>query len=201
MKSIYGIIIILLFIMKPLYSQDFNGGALAGFNLSEISGDFVTGPNKFGFYGGLFINRYISDRASLQLEIDYVQKGSNKPPDSISYSYYILRLHYIELHLYYKYDIKKFTIEAGASLGYLAKSYEEADGWEIDDPFNEFDFSVGIGLYYKFSKNLSANLRYSNTVYPPVRNSPSGNTFFLRKGQYNEVVSLTLHYTIFHARN
>jgi len=198
-----NIIIFCLFVILTVHTsaQDFNGGVIAGINLSEISGDFVDGPNKLGLYLGLFTNRYVSDRSSIQLELNYVQKGSTKSPDSINYSYYNLRLHYIELHLMYKFDIKKFTLEIGPSFGYLAKSYEEADGWEVDDPFNTWDFSLGFGLNYKISKNLSANLRYSNTVYPPVRNNPSGNTFFLRKGQYNEVLSLTLHYTFFHARN
>jgi hypothetical protein len=143
----YSLIIIVLLLsgfMAP--AQEFNAGVLGGMSTSEISGDFITGPSKVGLYAGIFTNRYISKKSSLELELNYVQKGSRKNPDSTDVTKYILRLQYVELHLLYKYDLKKFTFEAGPSLGYLLHSYEEADYFVLDVPFNPLDFSVGIGI-------------------------------------------------------
>lgn len=196
----YVLLLSLTFASCTLFSQGFNGGVIAGLSTSEISGDFLNGPSKAGLYLGFFTNRYFSSSSSMQMEIDYVQKGSRKVPDSADITDYKLRLHYIELHFYYKYDIQRFTFEAGPSLGYLADSYEETDGWIIDDPFNHLDFSINIGAYYAINDNLRFNIRYSNTAFIPVRDNPSGHTPTLRRGQYNEVLSFTIHYTFFHSR-
>jgi len=188
-----------------LWGQNFNAGIQAGLSTSEISGDYVTGPSNAGAYRGLFTNMYISDRSILQLELNYVQKGSKKNPDSTDVTSYLLRMHYIEIHFLYKLrimklfnlDLERFVFEVGPSLGYLAKSYEEIDGWIMEDNFNSLDFSGSIGMYYFISDNLAFNIRYSNTLFFPVRDVPSGDTYFLRKGQFNEVLSFTFHYTIF----
>ncbi len=193
-------IAVLVFFSLLSTAQEFNGGLLGGLSTSEISGDFITGPSKAGLYLGIFTNLYMSKKSSLELELNYVQKGSRKNPDSADVTEYLLRLHYMEMHMLYKFDLKKFTFEAGPSLGYLMHSYEEADYFVLDEPFNPLDFSVGIGMYYAITTNLKVNVRYSNTLFFPVRDRPSGDTYFLRKGQYNEVLSLVLHYTFFHGK-
>jgi hypothetical protein len=77
----------------------------------------------------------------------------------------------------------------------MAHSYEEADGWELDDPFNPLDLSIGVGLYYRIFDNLKFCVRYSNSVLP-VRNNPSGGTWTLKLGEYNEVLSFTFYLTM-----
>jgi hypothetical protein len=181
-------------------AQEFNGGVLAGLSTSEISGDYITGPSKAGLYIGIFTSHYVSSKSSLQLELNFIQKGSRKNPDTLDLTSYILRLNYLTIIFLYKYDIKKFTFEIGPSLGYLVHSYEEADYFVLDNPFNPLDFSGELGLSYAISRNLRFNIRYSNTLFFPVRDEPSGYTYFLRKGQYNEVLSFTFHYTIFNTQ-
>jgi hypothetical protein len=132
MNSVKLIIIcIITTISFSLYSQDFNGGVLGGVNATQVFGDQWSGPNKAGLYLGVFVNRYFSNRSSVQMELDYIQKGSRKNPDASTgnYSTYLLRLNYIELPVLYKYDFaEKGTLETGLSLGVLVHSYEEADG-------------------------------------------------------------------------
>lgn len=181
-----------------LSAQQFNGGVLAGVGATEISGDNIWGPNKAGLYFGAFVNRYISNKSSFQMELNYVQKGSRENPDSTnSYSSYLLRLNYVELFLNYKWDFApKLTLEGGPSFGVLIKSYEEADGQTYDfDPFNQFDLSLNIGLYYSLRDNLRLNTRYSNSIIP-VREWTGGISYGSNKGQYNEVLSFTLQYQI-----
>lgn len=193
MKKILTLTYILL-IPSVILSQEFNGGLLLGFNLSEISGDRVTGPNQPGLYAGVFTNLYVSERSSLQMELDYVQKGSRKKADTLDDGYSI-RMHYIELHLLYHFDIKRLTLEAGSSLGYLAGNpYDTYYGYEYYD-FHTLDFSIIIGLHYRLLEKLRVAARYSNSILP-VSDNPSGNTSTLRRGEYNEVLSFSLYVTI-----
>lgn len=181
-----------------LKAQKFNGGILFGVAAAEISGDEIWGPNKAGIYAGAFVNTYISNKSSLQMEINFIQKGSRKNPDSLNqYTFYLLRLNYTELFVNYKWDFApKFTLEGGPSFGVLVKSYEEADGQTYGfDPFKSTDLSVNIGLYYNLLQNLRLNVRYSNSVIP-VRKWTGGIGYGLNQGQYNEVLSFTIHYQI-----
>ncbi|MFC2101035.1 porin family protein [Bacteroidota bacterium] len=176
-------------------AQDFNGGMQLGLSTSEISGDRINGPSKVGLYAGVFVNHSISNYLSLQLELNFVQKGSNKNPDSISLDNYILRLNYLEIPLLFIINLHKhISFEAGPSFGYLIKKYEEADYQELEIPFKNWDVGISIGLYYVITKKWKFNIRYFNTIFFSVREHASGTTYWLNRGQYNEVLSFTFHY-------
>ncbi|OQX81098.1 MAG: hypothetical protein B6D61_01095 [Bacteroidetes bacterium 4484_249] len=180
-----------------LSAQDFHGGVLGGLAATEISGDRLQGPNKAGVYVGGFVNRHFTDRSSVQMELDFIQKGSRENPDSSNaYQSYLLRINYIEMPVHYKYDFSKNgTLEAGLSLGVLIHSHEEANGyeWTSGSDFDIFDFSINIGAYYTIIQNLRINVRYSNSILP-VRPHAGGATWKANKGQYNEVLSFVLFY-------
>nr|NQU91383.1 PorT family protein [Bacteroidota bacterium] len=180
-----------------LYGQEFNGGLLAGLSMSEISGDRLEGPNKAGVYVGGFVNRHISERSSFQMELNFIQKGSRKNPDSLNYDTYLLRLSYVELFLHYKWDFGNvFTLEAGPSLGILINSFEEANYQTLTEPpFNRSDLSGNIGLFFTLSERWRVNLRYSNSILA-VRPHSKGQTYKWNRGQYNEVLSFTFHYKL-----
>ena len=185
---------------NTLSAQQFNGGFLAGVAAAEISGDRLEGPNKAGVYAGAFVNRYFTDRSAFQMELNYIQKGSRKNPDSLDYSTYLLRLNYMELMVHYKWDFgQRFTLEAGPSLGILLKRppLEDADGQLLTEPpFKTRDLSVNIGLFVSLTERWQFNLRYSNSVLA-VRPHSSGQTYRWNRGQYNEVLSFTFHYTFY----
>ena len=61
--------------------------------------------------------------------------------------------------------------------------------------FTKTDFSFNFGAYYTLLKNFRINVRYSNSILP-VRDHSSGATYRMNQGQYNEVLSFTLHYAI-----
>lgn len=190
---------ILVLASYALEAQDFNGGVIGGLAATEISGDGKWGPNKAGVYAGFFVNRYFSKRSSIQMELDYIQKGSRENPDSSNnYEFYLLRLNYVEIPLHYKYDFhEKGTLEAGLSLGFLVHSYEEGNPGNPPSggDFTKTDFSFNFGAYYTLLKNFRINVRYSNSILP-VRDHSSGATYRMNQGQYNEVLSFTLHYAI-----
>lgn len=196
--KVYLIIFISLFSFSA-FAQDFNGGILGGLAASEISGDRLQGPNKAGVYVGAFVNRYISERSSFQMELDFIQKGSRENPDSANnYQSYLLRLNYVELPVHYRYDFaERGTLEAGLSLGVLIHNYEEANGYEwVSGPdFRRTDLSFNIGAFYTLTERLRINVRYSNSIMA-VRPHSQGQTYRWNKGQYNEVLSFVLFYEL-----
>ena len=198
LKNLLITLTILITTIVYLDAQEFNGGFLAGVGASEISGDRLEGPNKPGIYAGAFVNRYFTERSSAQMELNFIQKGSRKNPDSVSYDTYLLRLNYIELVLHYKWDFgNRFTLEAGPSLGVLINKppYEEANGQLLTEPpFNSTDLSLNIGLFVALTERWKFNIRYSNSILA-VRPHSNGQTYRWNKGQYNEVLSFTFHYT------
>jgi len=194
-------LLFILFFMSlgpVLIGQQFNGGLIGGLSMSEISGDRLTGPNKAGVYAGGFVNTYISKKSSFQMELNFIQKGSRKNPDTLDNSnYYLLRLSYIEMFLHYKWDFSElFTLEAGPSFGVLINSYEEADGQILTEPpFNNGDLSLNVGLFFSLTQRWRFNVRYSNSILA-VRPHASGQTYKWNQGQYNEVLSFTFHYKL-----
>jgi len=191
-------ILFFMFFGTVLFGQQFNGGLIGGLSMSEISGDRLTGPNKAGVYAGGFVNTYISKKSSFQMELNFIQKGSRKNPDTLDNSnYYLLRLSYIEMFLHYKWDFSElFTLEAGPSFGVLINSYEEADGQILTEPpFNTGDLSLNVGLFFSLTQRWRFNVRYSNSILA-VRPHASGQTYKWNQGQYNEVLSFTFHYKL-----
>jgi hypothetical protein len=199
-KILFAIIVLILS-STLVYGQRFNGGILAGVSASEISGDRLEGPNKAGIYAGGYVNTYFTDRSSVQMELDYIQKGSRQNPDSTSTESYLLKLPYVELVLHYRWDFGKvFSLEAGPSLGFLVKNppYEESNGQVITGQGPEFqttDLSLNIGLFVDVTERLRFNLRYSNSILA-VRPHASGQTYKWNKGQYNEVLSFVFFYQL-----
>jgi hypothetical protein len=189
------LVLLLFFTTTLLFGQRFNGGLTGGISVTEISGDHVEGPHKVGAYVGGFVNTYFSKKSSVQMELDFIQKGSRKNPDSTNYDFYLLRLNYIELFTHYKWDFAKvFTLEGGLSLGVLINSYEEANYQELTEPpFDAMDFSANIGLYVKLSEHWKFNVRYSNSILS-VRPNFTGVVGKRNNGQYNEVLSFVFHY-------
>ena len=189
-----------MFLGFALSAQDFHGGILGGLATTEVNGDSYGGPNKAGLYFGCFVNRYFTERSSIQMELDFIQKGSRKNPDTADITKsYRLRLNYIEMPVHYKYDFhKKGTLEVGSSLGVLIYSQEESPigyEWVSAEPFDQFDLSFNIGAYYTIIKNLRINVRYSNSILPN-RPHAGGVTHKTNKGWYNEVISFVLFYEL-----
>lgn len=195
--TILSIIFILSF--STLIAQEFKGGVLGGLATTEVSGDRLQGPNKAGVYAGVFVNRYFTPTSSIQMELDFIQKGSRENPDSTNnFHSYLLRVNYVEMPVHYRYDFhEKACFEAGLSLGVLIHDYELADGyeWVSGQEMGQFDLSANIGVFYSLTERLRINVRYSNSVLP-IRPHPGGATWRADKGQYNEVLSFVLFYEL-----
>jgi hypothetical protein len=194
MKQIFFASILFLSFSLFCTAQNFNGGLRLGLCGSQVNGDALTGFNKAGLLGGVFVNRQFGEKIKLQLELLYIQKGSRKPLDDLN-TFYRMRVTYIEVPFVMRYKIlNKLELVAGPSFGTLIHSQEDNE-WGIiyGLPFKKYELSVAGGVIAKLSDRWSADARYSRSV-TTIRPFPGTYTTFFDRGQYNIVVEFSLDY-------
>ena len=192
------------FLSLNITAQNFGGGFILGLSTSQVGGDNLAGFNKAGLLIGIFANKNISNLLSFQMEMTYINKGSNNA-DMNDYSHpnydtEDISLSYIEIPLLLRYNqSEKLKIEAGILTGYLIDGYyNDMSGkmYSEINPFVNYDIGILLGLDYRYSKNISLNTRISNSILPigteNYKNQSNYNPY--RKGKYNSVLSFSLNY-------
>lgn len=176
----------------------FHGGIFLGVSTSQVSGDQLSGFHKAGLYGGAFVNFHLTDKWLIQIETDYIQKGSRKnpKPEHGDYTSYRLNLQYFEFPVIIKWQFtERFGFEAGPALAYLLKNTnveKDESGIMPNRPaFNNFDLSMMGGFTVNIISHLKVNVRASQSILP-IRKHFSGQTYRLNRGQYNSVLAFTL---------
>ena len=205
MKKKLALFIFCGFLISNLQAQNFGGGIILGLSTSQVGGDDLGGFNKAGLLAGVFANKSISPLLSFQMEMTYIQKGSNNPkmndyehknppiPD--------ISLSYIEVPLILQYQQSEILkIEGGLQFANLITGYYNDANGEIStttiDPFIDYDIGLLIGMDYKFSGSFSLNTRISNSILPIGEEDYNHPTTYnsTRKGKYNSVLSFAIHY-------
>lgn len=164
---------------------------------TQVDGDTYQGFDKAGLLGGLYVERSFSDRFSLRMELDYIQKGSRKPLDKEDNSYYRMRVNYLEVPLVVRYRVgKKWTLQGGPAFGVLVFSEEDDQtGVLVYSPeFRKYEYSLSTGFAYDLSEKTAVDVRYGFSVIP-IRPFDFFSTFtYWDKGQFNSVIQLSLEY-------
>jgi hypothetical protein len=202
--SISGLFLLVGFFVHvhSAIAQKFEGGALGGLSASQVAGDKYSGFNKAGIFGGGYVALHLSERNTLRLELDYIQKGSRKNAnfDKEDYDSYIIRVDYVEMPLLLQRTYgKKIIVEAGPAVSFLMKSYEAFNKVEISDaPFRKQNISIIAGVSYKLGERLSVGLRTNNSVVSiRVNNDVEDYRWrFGSWGQFNDVLVLNLSYRL-----
>ena len=207
MTKKFTILLFCGFLSLSIKAQNFGGGLILGFSTSQVGGDNLAGFNKAGLLIGAYGNKSISELLSFQMEMTFIQKGSNNPKmNDAEHSNYLkedISCSYIEVPLLLQYhQSNKLKIEGGVQLAYLINGYYNDINGEIPtysvNPFIEYDFGLLLGIDYKYSENISLNTRLSNSILPigaedcDVVNSYNSS----RKGKYNSVLSFAIHYNL-----
>ena len=179
--------------------QAFQGGVAGGLVGSQVAGDTYSGFHKPGAYAAFWVRLSVSEKSGFQTEISYFQKGSRHNPDEKKedYTFYLMRLGYIEMPFLYQYHTKnKLTIEAGPSVSFLLHNYEEVDYVEfVDGDYNLINPSIMIGFGYEITEHLSANFRTVNSLSSIRHDVVTGAVHrFFDHGQYNDCLLLFLSY-------
>ena len=180
------LLILFLVAFTSGYSQRFFGGLSAGLVVSDIDGADTRDPDndfhKVGFTVGGLMNTQLTKKTVFQFEINYTQKGSLQPPDSLNNGYFKIALGYIEIPLLIKRQIyfnwkqkrvNKVDIEAGLSYGRMVhNTVIGGTNYVIPSAINYFntnDISVLVGADYNFTKNVYFCFRYSNSLIPAIK--------------------------------
>ena len=207
MKKKFAILIFCGFLALSTQAQNFGGGVILGLSTSQVGGDDLGGFNKSGLLIGVFANKSISEMLSFQMEMTYIQKGSNNPKmNDTEHSNYLkedISSFYIEVPLLLQYyQSNKLKIEVGVQLAYLINGYYNDINGEIPiysvNPFINYDFGILLGVDYKYSENISLNTRLSNSTLPiGAEDYERVNSYnSSRKGKYNSVLSFAIHYNL-----
>jgi len=188
-----------------LFAQQFDGGILAGGLISQVDGDYWAGYNKVGYLAGAFVSLEFSPHSSLQLEMEYIQKGSKMPSyyEEFDYHSYLLRLHYLEIPLMYQFTfLKRFSVEAGPAADILLGYNEERDGQDVDNiyPFRRITLAGIVGASGYITRHLKATFRFNYSLLslrqpqPPGERGKPWRKILFEVGQFNNVLSLSVSY-------
>ena len=188
-------------------AQNFGGGLILGLSTSQVGGDDLGGFHKAGLLVGAFTNKSISELLSFQMEMTYVQKGSDNPnmidSEHNDYGQEDISSSYIEVPLLLQYHQNNMLkIEGGVQLAYLINGYYNNENGEIPiysvNPFIKYDFGLLLGIDYKYSENISLNTRLSNSILPiGAEDWDVVNSYYSsRKGKYNSVLNFAIHYNL-----
>jgi len=206
MKKKFALFIFCGFLISNLQAQNFGGGIVLGLSTSQVGGDDLGGFNKAGLLAGVFANKSISPLLSFQMEMTYIQKGSNNPNMNNSehlqdYEKPDISSSYIEIPLLLQYHQSEvLKIVGGLLSAYLIDGYYKDESGKMPivngNPFIKYDIGLLIGMDYKFSENLSLNTRISNSILPIGEEDYNHTTTYnsTRKGKYNSVLSFAIHY-------
>ena len=200
----FAIILSCGFLTFSIQAQDFGGGVILGLSTSQVGGDDLAGFHKAGLLLGVFANKSITELLSFQMEMTYIQKGSNNPNinnvEHPNYSKQDISLSYIEVPLLLQYhQSDKLKIEGGVLTAYLVDGHYNDLSGKMPNPINPFisyDIGLLLGIDYKYSENISLNTRIGNSILPigseDYENQDPYNSS--KKGKYNSVLSFALHY-------
>ena len=182
------------------FAQRFEGGALAGFNASQVEGDYFKGFNKPGVLAGFFVQTDIAPAIFAAMEIKYSQKGSRKriKPKDPEPEVYIMRLGYMDVPLYLGFRTNDIgAVVAGVSAGYLihAAEYDEYGPFPEQDshPFKSLDLQPFLGFQFDMLEQVKIDLRFALSVLP-IRDKPVNTNYYWQNHQFNNVISLAAYY-------
>lgn len=193
------LILLFLFQIRMAQAQYFTGELVLGLAGTQVSGDQLQGFNKGGLIAGGGVRLHFNKLSSLGFRIQYFQKGSRKASDieNGDPTFYLMRLNYMEVPVFYRYNYKKFFLEAGPSMGVLVGNSEEDQDGEMPlrKEFNRIDISGSFGLGYILSKKWNFAFNYYQSLLP-VRSHSGDAVYRLNRGQYNSAITFNLIYNL-----
>lgn len=185
-------------------AQRFEGGILAGFNGTQVEGDYFKGYNKPGVLAGFFVQTDVAPAIFAGMEIKYSQKGSRKriKKDDPDPQKYIMRLGYVDVPLFVGFRTNdRGAVIAGVSAGYLihGMEYDEYGEFPKEDQneFNNLDLQPFLGFQFDMLDQVKLDLRFALSVLP-IRGQPGedATNYYWLNNQFNNVISLAAYYNL-----
>jgi len=154
--------IVFLLIGQLSYSQiawGVKAGLLYSNNLSKKA-DFFIGDKKYkpGYQFGLYFITHINRKLNFTTELLYSSKGITD--DYIQDS---LQLNYLNLPLVLGYQLTDYlTLQFGPELGYLLKTGNPNDTFDLEIYNKRFEFGVTSGVQIIILDNFDLGIRYAH---------------------------------------
>lgn len=142
----------------PSTSSKIKFGLKAGLNISTLSN--MDMKSKAGFYGGVFANIPVAKDFSVQPEVLYSATGAKGKGDNNTQ----LNLEYLSVPVMFQYKaLPNLYVEAGPQFNFLidARLKKSASTSLLKNGTQSFDFGIGLGAGYYFTKNIGVNVRYT----------------------------------------
>lgn len=162
--------ILLLAFCTSVQAQKIKGGIQAGMSVAQVDGDDYSGYRKPGVFAGTFAYfPFESIKCKLQLEINYVQKGSRATANGV----YKIALHQIEVPLLFGWNLwKGLTLQAGLSFNILASAKEllNNEDLETDNKFHLFECGCVADVNYCIREHYGIGAKFNYSVSPIGRN-------------------------------
>lgn len=160
----YVLLLSFIATITVLHAQTFEGGLVAGFNLSQLDGDKLSGFNKIGLSAGGQVKASLSERWALGFQLLYGQQGSSRTRDDDPSSIYDkIRLNFVEAPVLIHFTDWKFEVDAGLVYSRLI-NYKVTDFTGIDISDNENYrpdvFSVLLGVTFWPGEKIGWNFRW-----------------------------------------
>jgi len=205
-KLRFSFIIVLTLLVSSSFSQDstYRNSSVSvhlSMNASRVTGTTFYGINKVGLYAGITYRHYTTgDQFGWEIDFSYSQKGALKPPNHKKFDYtkYLMKLQYAQAQWFLNKSINDFTFEAGLGGAYLLSSSEtDENGQNItgNGDFSTIEVLGSIGARLPITDRILIGFRLSHSIVP-IRKHVNGATFRFNRGQYNQLLSFMLLYTI-----
>jgi hypothetical protein len=153
--------IIIAFSMVALFTtssfaQEISGGAKAGLNFSNLTGEISDADMKIGYHLGGYVNIAFTEILSLQPELLFNAVGANVAGGDGK-----VNVNYISIPIMFKYSFGIVNVQAGPQIGVLMSAKQKFNGDERDikDNFKSSDFGFNLGLGADFGL-LNVAARY-----------------------------------------
>lgn len=182
MKNLFKFTFLLIFLSSSLHSNgQLTFGLRAGVNFANVNieteGLSISPDNRVGLTLGGLLNIGITEKFSVQPELQFTQKGYNFEFEFIEIIKQKISFNYFEVPVLAKYKFGEGAIsgfiQGGPSFGYALSGNAESctngdcdsETFEFDDNdgFNRFDLGLSIGGGLSLGK-LFVDLRYNLSV-------------------------------------
>ena len=190
----------LILYCNPLKAQVFKAGISLGPTFSQIEGDDAAGYYKFGVGGGFLLDVKTSEKTSVLMEINFVQKGSASSfVENGTAAQFRIKMDYLEVPLIFNFhDRNGMIFSAGLSPARVINFSKSNLGLEdevffVKNPPKNFDLGINLGITYKFANKMMFNLKWTESIVPF---RTDGNSNLRNRGQYHNCVTMRIAYLL-----
>ncbi len=188
------------------FSQDNNEGgnqrfsmhAKIGMDVSQMSGDGLSGFHKPGANIGAIVKGKLKNNHAFSIGIEYISKGSRAPIDTLNHNTFAYRLHYVQIPLLYHFQYnQRLQFQIGPYASYLVKQGVMANKnlytmyeYGGQPGFRSWDVGGCLGASFIFNDNNNFLIEFGQSILPIRPNPSKTNQYsFYESGNYNSTLS------------